>query len=343
VTLKPHSSKAGTGIPADGVMRPFERRHCLIAIGLILAIGATRAAFSAQSNSGQSENVRIIKASNRTVLPAPEPDPLNMPSDAAVGPEGNLYVLDGVNHRVVVYDAEGNFRFQFGSHGSEPGQLLFPLGIAAAPDGKVYVADSGNHRFQVFESDGKLTETVSLPNVPSGIPPDPADIVVDPNRQRLYITDNDNHHVLVYNLTTHRFESTWGSPGQGERQFRFPFLMDISSQGYLFIVEPINTRVQVINPEGKFVNFIGGWGVKAGQLFRPKGIAVNEDKVLVSDSYLGSIQVFNTRGGFLGVLADAAGVPMKFTTPTGIAIDKKRKRLYVVELKANRISRVDLE
>lgn len=343
MTLKPHSSKAGARIPAGGVMRPFELRHFLGALGLILAIGATCSVFSAQRESDKTENVRIIKTVNKTVLTAPEPDPLNMPSDAAVGPEGNLYVLDGVNHRIVVYDAEGQFRFQFGSHGSEPGQLLFPLGIATAPDGKVYVADSGNHRFQVFDSNGKLLDTVSLPNVLSGTPPDPTDVVADPNRQRLYITDNDNHHVLVYNLASRQFESIWGSPGQGERQFRFPFLMDISSQGYLFIVEPINTRVQVINHEGKFVNFIGGWGVKAGQLFRPKGIAVFEDKVFVTDSYLGNVQVFSTRGDFLGVLADAAGAPIKFITPTGITIDKKRKRLYIVELKANRISRVDLE
>jgi len=338
-----HSSKAGAVVPAVGAVKPFGRRYCLFAAGLVLAAGAVSAVCSAQLESNQQENVRIVKAVNRTILAAVEPEPLSMPSDAAVGPEGDLYVLDGVNHRVVVYDADGKFRFEFGSGGSRPGQLLFPLGIAAGPDGRVYVADSGNHRFQVFDSNGKVLDTVSLPDVPSGTPPDPADIVVDPNRERLYITDNDNHHVLVYNLAGREFESIWGSPGQDQRQFRFPFLMDISPQGYLFIVEPINTRVQVLNQNGKFVNFIGGWGVKAGQLFRPKGIAVFDDKVFVTDSYLGSVQVFDTRGAFLGVLVDAAGAPVKFVTPTGIAIDRKRKRLYVVELKAGRVSRVDLE
>jgi DNA-binding beta-propeller fold protein YncE len=338
-----HSSKAGAGTPAVGAVKPFGRRQRLCAVGLLLAVGASCVVFSAQGQFGQPEAVRTFKTSNRTFLAPPESNPLSMPSDAAVGPDGDLYVLDGVNHRVVVYDADCEFRFEFGSGGSRPGQLLFPLGIAAGPDGKIYIADSGNHRFQVFDSNGKVLDTVSLPDVPSGTPPDPADVVVDPNRERLYITDNDNHHVLVYNLTVHKFESVWGGPGQDERQFRFPFLMDISPQGYLFIVEPINTRVQVLNQNGKFVNFIGGWGVKAGQLFRPKGIAVFDDKVFVTDSYLGSVQVFDTGGAFLGVLVDAAGAPVKFVTPTGIAIDRKRKRLYVVELKAGRVSRVDLE
>ena len=32
-----------------------------------------------------------------------------------------------------------------------------------------------------------------------------------------------------------------------------------------------------------------------------------------------------------------------FTTPTGLAVDAKRKRLYVVELKANRVRWLDFE
>jgi len=313
-------------------------RHCA---GL-LVLGAACACFGARE-SATPGNIQGIRTANPTVLVGPQGDPFDMPSDVAVGREGNAYVLDGVHHRVVVYDAEGRFRFQFGARGSGPGQLLFPLGIAAAPDGKIYVADSGNHRFQVFAADGTPLEAVPLPSPQSGAPPDPTDVAVDLTRGRLYIADNDNHHVAVYDLTSRSFEPVWGGPGQGQRQFRFPFLMDISPEGYLLVVEPINTRVQVLSSSGKFVNFIGGWGVKPGQLFRPKGVAVLERLVFVTDSYLGSVQVFDMSGNFFGVLADAAGAPIKFTTPTGLAIDAGRKRLYVVELKAHRVCRVDLE
>ena len=308
----------------------------------MLVLGAACACFGARE-SATPGNIQGIRTANPTVLLGPEGDPFDMPSDVAVGREGNAYVLDGVHHRVVVYDAEGRFRFQFGARGSGPGQLLFPLGIAAAPDGKIYVADSGNHRFQVFAADGTPLEAVPLPSSQSGVPPDPTDVALDSTRGRLYVADNDNHHVAVYDLASRSFEPVWGGPGQGQRQFRFPFLMDISPEGYLLVVEPINTRVQVLNSSGKFVNFIGGWGVKPGQLFRPKGVAVLEGLVFVSDSYLGSVQVFDMSGNFFGVLADATGTPIKFTTPTGLAIDAGRKRLYVVELKAHRVCRVDLE
>jgi len=319
------------------------RDESVRAIQLLLVALVASAGFSAERGAVPRESVPGIRTSNKVVLAGPEGDPFDMPSAAAVGPEGNLYILDGVHHRVVVFDAEGKFRFQFGSRGSEPGQLLYPLGIAASPDANIYVADSGNHRVQIFSTDGRPLHVITLPSVPSGAPPDPTDAVVDPSRDRIYIADNDNHYILVYKLADRSFEAAWGGPGQGERQFRFPFLMDITPQGYLLVAEPINTRVQVLNPGGKFVNFIGGWGVKPGQLFRPKGVATCEDRVFVTDSYLGSIQVFDMSGVFLGVLADGEGMPMKLTTPTGITVDVKRKRLYIVELKAHRVCRVDLE
>jgi len=317
-------------------------RH-LSAAGLSLVLGLAALVCAAQQGPEPKGDIPVIRTHNKSVLVGREDEPFDMPTDAAVGNDGVLYVLDGVNHRVAAYDAEGKFRFQFGQRGSGPGQLLFPLGIATAPDGKVYVADSGNHRFGVFAGDGTPLETVSLPVPVSGAPPDPTDVVIDPVGERLYVTDNDNHRLLVYSLATRKFESVWGGPGQGQRQFRFPFLLDISPDGYVFVVEPINTRVQVLNSSGKFVNFLGAWGVKPGQLFRPKGVAVFDDRVFVTDSYLGSVQVFDLSGGFLGVLADETGVPMRFITPTGITVDPKRRSLYVVELKANRVCRVDLE
>ncbi|OHB75527.1 MAG: hypothetical protein A2Z25_07445 [Planctomycetes bacterium RBG_16_55_9] len=325
------------------VPRPSSLVHRFALVGLSLVFGLTTMTLAVHRDAEPKSDVKIVKTLGRAILAGPEGTAFNMPSDAAVGRGGALYVLDGVNHRVVVYDAEGQFRFHFGSRGSEPGQLLFPLGIATAPDGRIFVADSGNHRFQVFAEEGKLIDAVTLPDGASGVPPDPTDVVVDPLRQRLYITDNDNHRILVYNFTMRSCESVWGGPGQGERQFRFPFLLDVSSQGYLFVVEPINTRVQVLNPDGKFVGFVGGWGVKPGQLFRPKGVAIHADRAFVTDSYLGSVQVFDLSGSFLGALGDADGEAMKFVTPTGIACDPERKRLYIVELKANRVCRVELE
>ena len=214
---------------------------------------------------------------------------------------------------------------------------------AADPEGGVYVADSGNHRVQIFTPKGAHRNTVPLPPPPSGPAPDPTDVTVDFGRSRFFVADNDNHRILVYDMAASRFTDTWGSFGQGPLHFRFPFLLDCTPQGYLLVVEPINTRVQVINPRGKFVGFLGAWGVRPGQLFRPKGVAVCGDRIFVSDSYLGKIEVFDLRGRFHGVLVGRDGKPLPFVTPTGLAADPARKRLYIVELQANRVACVQVE
>jgi DNA-binding beta-propeller fold protein YncE len=312
-------------------------------LGLLLIPGLAAVVATAQNQTELDIAGQQIVVRATGVIVGPKDEPFSMPSDVAVGREGNVYVLDGVNHRVVVFNATGEYCFQFGSQGSNLGQMFFPLGITTAPDGKVYIADSGNHRFQVFLPDGKAIKAVPLPVSTSGVPPDPTDVKVDMVRGHLYIVDNDNHVIHVYSLANDNFEQVWGGPGQGRRQFRYPFFIDTSSQGYVLVVEPINTRVQVLNSSGKFVCFIGGWGIKPGQLFRPKGVVTFEDRVFVTDSYLGRIQVFNMRGDFLGMLADSNGAPIKLTTPMGITIDAERRRLYVVELKADRVCRMDLE
>ena len=310
---------------------------------LAVILGLAAVALSAQKEAPSKNSPPAVRVHATTEIVGPEGDPFSMPSDAAVGPDGSLYVLDGVHHRVVVYDADGKWRFTFGSQGSEPGQFRFPLGIATDADGRVYVADSGNHRFQVFAPDGKPLDAIQLPTAGMSARPDPTDVAVDLGKARLYVADNDNHRLCVYDLSRSRFEPDWGGPGLGRLQFRFPFLVDVSADGYVLVVEPINTRVQVINGAGKFVDFIGDWGVKPGQLFRPKGVTICQDQVFVTDSYLGRVQVFDLKGDFLGALTDYEGVPVKLTTPTGITMDAKRKRLYVVELKANRVCRMDLE
>jgi DNA-binding beta-propeller fold protein YncE len=310
-------------------------------LAVILSLAAV--ALSAQQEAPSKNAPPAVRVRARAEIVGPAGDPFSMPSDAAVGPDGGLYVLDGVHHRVVVYDPNGAFRFTFGGQGAELGRFRFPLGIAADRDGKVYVADSGNHRIQVFTPEGKVLEAIPLPTAGMSAPPDPTDVAPDLARARLYIADNDNHRLCVYNLASRRFEADWGSPGLGRLQFRFPFLIDVSTDGYVLVVEPINTRVQVINAAGKFVDFIGDWGVRPGQLFRPKGVTICQDQVFVTDSYLGRVQVFDLKGDFRGALADYEGTPIKLTTPTGITVDVKRKRLYVVELKADRVCRMDLE
>ncbi len=265
-------------------------------------------------------------------------DKLNQPSDVAVSKNGNIYVVDGVNNKIRIYDNNGSHLTSFGSKGSGNSEFKNPLGICLGDSGNVYIADSGNHRIQVFSPEGSFMSAFLIPAF-SGMPSDPTDISVNEKNGKGYIVDNDNHQILVYDLWANKLLDRYGESGTGKRNFRYPFLITMSQKKYLYIVDVINTRVQVLNKDGLFVTFIGGWGVKKGEFFRPKGVATdNHHRVYVSDSYLGVIQVFTPEGDFLSVIGDPSthGVK-KFNSPVGIFVDISN-RLYVVEMFANRVS-----
>ena len=258
------------------------------------------------------------------------------PSDVSVSENGQVYIVDGVNNKIKIFDADGKYLSSFGSEGSGEGEFNSPLGIDVDSSGNIYIADSGNHRVQLFNSEGVFTAQIKIPS--KGVPADPTDVAIDETRNRCYVVDNDNHNILVYNLDTLEMIDTYGVPGSEKRAFRYPFFIALDTKGYLFIVEVINTRVQVLNPEGLFVTFIGGWGVEKGEFFRPKGIAIDKnDRVYVSDSYLGVIQIFDSIGELHSVVGNnETGKIKKFKTPVGIHIDELN-RLFVVEMFADKI------
>jgi Mg-chelatase subunit ChlD/sugar lactone lactonase YvrE len=96
------------------------------------------------------------------------------PRGIAVGPDGSVYVSDGANHVIAVFDPDLSRRETWGSPGRKIGQLDTPLGLSVDSDGKVYVADSGNQRVQWFDSDGTPSGSLALDSTqaPGGVPQD---------------------------------------------------------------------------------------------------------------------------------------------------------------------------
>jgi DNA-binding beta-propeller fold protein YncE len=86
---------------------------------------------------------------------------------AVLGSSGEVAVADRGNHRVQIFDSEGNYKRQFGTKGkeadgqlSEPmgkeedGRLSEPRGLASDAHGNLLVVDDTN-RLQVFDPEGK--------------------------------------------------------------------------------------------------------------------------------------------------------------------------------------------
>jgi hypothetical protein len=94
---------------------------------------------------------------------------LNMPTDMAITPKGDVFVSDGYgNARVVHFDRDGKYVKEWGELGSKPGQFSIPHAICLDSKGRLYVADRNNVRVQVFDQTGKPLDVWNNLIVPWG-------------------------------------------------------------------------------------------------------------------------------------------------------------------------------
>ncbi|HEX5165375.1 MAG TPA: NHL repeat-containing protein [Thermomicrobiales bacterium] len=94
----------------------------------------------------------------------------------AAAPGGGVYLTDGLNHRVLKLDPDGNLLVEYGE--PNPATISIPTGIMVGADGTVYVRDSGFDRILTFSPEGEPAGIVDVPGEYRGFaftsPPDVA-------------------------------------------------------------------------------------------------------------------------------------------------------------------------
>ncbi len=185
-----------------------------------------------------------------------------------------------------------------GSSGSEQGQFTAPRNLAIGPNGRLYVADSGNHRIQVFTAEGDFITAWGAFGSAPGTFNEPWGIAVD--EEFVYVADTWNFRLQKF---THDGEfvavlGEAGEPAEGETGgglFFGPRDIIILPDGNLLITDTGNHRLQILTPEGEFVQVIGSQGFQSGQFNEPVGLAIgNDDLFYVADTWNGRIQQFST-------------------------------------------------
>lgn len=99
-------------------------------------------------------DLKQVTTWGRPVGPAGAVSPLDLygPRSIAVDGDGNIWITDTGNARVVKYDPSGVPLGTVGGRGAGAGQFDEPVGIALAPNGEIYVADAWNNRIEWFDT-----------------------------------------------------------------------------------------------------------------------------------------------------------------------------------------------
>ena len=260
----------------------------------------------------------------------------------AVDSRDQVYVFNRGTSPIIVFDSDGNILRTWGE-----GIFKSPHGVTVAPDDTVYCVDNGDSTVRKFTPEGKLLMSLGTANHPapkmSGEPFSvPTHVATDKRTGEFYVADGySNARVHKYSPDG-KLLFSWGESGTGEGQFNIVHNIAIDSDGWVYVADRENHRVQIFSSEG---NYETQWP----NLSRAATICIDngtgEDLVYIGEYFAGiasndigmdlgpRVTIMNTKGEALARLGhqsygDQVG---RFYSPHGIAVDS-RGDIYVAEV-----------
>jgi len=206
------------------------------------------------------------------------------PTGLTVAPGGRLFVADTHEHRVAIFDADGNLLDAFGSFGEGAGQFIFVTDVALGADGRIYVSEfGGNDRVQVFDASFEfLFEFGGFGSEPGQFNR-PQSLTFCADGSELFVADAVNNRVQVFDPEG-RFLRQFGTTGIGPGEFRYPYGVKLLDDGSVLITEFGNSRLQVVSPTGTPLHVFGSVGSGPGELLAPWSTAIADGRWFVLDS-----------------------------------------------------------
>jgi len=199
---------------------------------------------------------------------------------------------------------------------SGPGRLRKPLNIAIDPLGYKFVVDSDRKQVVVFGPDEAYVSAFDVPQ-----PCHPVDLALYENE--LFVLDNDEDcQIVVLDRQSGKVTRTFGGPGGQPGQFKIPNSLAVSPDGFLYVSDTHNWRIQKLTREGKPVWIKGTPGYRIGQFGRPRGIRVGPDGIVyVVDGATEIVQMFDADGQALMRFGGPGNAPGALGLPSSLAID----------------------
>jgi sugar lactone lactonase YvrE len=164
------------------------------------------------------------------------------PNEAAVGPDGSIYVLQGhgkAESCILKFDRDGAFIKSWGKTGTGPGEFDIPHSIVFDAQGLLHIADRSNARIQVFDADGNFIRMTPQPGTPCGL-------FLTPD-QRLFMAHGHCGQVMELDLQGRVLGAT-GAQGKGFGQYGEAHYIALSPRGEIFVADTLNWRVQKLVP-----------------------------------------------------------------------------------------------
>ncbi len=124
------------------------------------------------------------------------------PEGIDIGRNGEVYVVDTLNHRWVQFSKNHAPVLAMGSFGSRREQFWNPTDLVVNPHGTIYVVDTGNHRIMSYDFSGNPTQAWGEEGSALGQFREPKRLAIDVWNY-LYVTDSGNRRIQIFTPAGH--------------------------------------------------------------------------------------------------------------------------------------------
>ena len=128
-----------------------------------------------------------------------------------------------------------------------------------------------------------------------------------------------------------------GIPVRSINDVNDPWGVAINQQGQVVVVEQGINCISIFNSKGEQIQSFGCGRSYYGQFNVRFGVAVDDGNILVVDGENHCIQKFSSDGRFIAAVGAKGSGQLQFSSPVGIRINSRTKRVYVVDRGNNRV------
>lgn len=281
-----------------------------------------------------------------SIYGSPE-DKLRGPRGLGVDADGNVYIADSANNRVVVYDAAGQrvirtivikeadslkaaellanqYKDKLRKSGKNDAAKSVkvkdfqhqkfnygPRSVAVAEDGRIFVAAKG--RVLVYSAGGEELKDVKFKSSP---------ICLTIAGDRLYIGSRDTLSIFTLAMKP---VSQWVRWGKKAGEYDAISGIAVAADGTIYISELLNNRMQALSKKGEPLWAIGrpAKSMKDSTVTfdAPAGIALGADgNIYMLDAFTSTIHVFDKKGKKLGTAGALGQKDGQFNMPGEIRL-----------------------
>ncbi|MEZ5358461.1 MAG: NHL repeat-containing protein [Candidatus Zixiibacteriota bacterium] len=247
---------------------------------------------------------------------------LDDPAGLAFDIQGNLYVVDAGNNRILKFDRDLKPVKQYGGYGSGAGRLNNPRDIIIDRGLNVYVLDEGNGRIVRLD--------VNLNYIEEIVPKNDENEIIPTNSRytgfsisslgEITVSDFDNSRLIRMD-NFFEFSRYIGDFGYGRGALLNPMKITTDEKGNIFVADAGNGRIAVYDAFGNYKHDIG-----ADVVQYPMATALTNSKMLwVADGETDSVHVFDAARNPVAAFGNPSGLDRAFKDIHAVLISQNDK------------------